>query len=83
MKTKFVKILFVAAATIGVGSCSSYTSEGGNKIITVSIEPQRWILERIVGDKFEVNTILSVGADPENFEPSLSDMKKLEQNTKE
>ena len=72
--------MFVAAATIGVGSCSSYTSEGGNKIITVSIEPQRWILERIVGDKFEVNTILSVGADPENFEPSLSDMKKLEQS---
>ncbi len=62
-----------------LGSCAS-SSQPEKPTITVSIEPQRWLLERIVGNKINVNTILATGADPEIFEPSFSSMKMLEQS---
>ena len=62
-----------------LGSCTS-SSQPQKATITVSIEPQRWMLERIVGDRINVNTILASNSDPENFEPSFSNMKMLEQS---
>lgn len=41
-------------------------------LLTVSIEPQRYLLERIAGDQWTVNTLLDKGADPESFNPSMS-----------
>jgi zinc transport system substrate-binding protein len=46
-------------------------------VLTVTIEPQRYFLERIVGDKFQVNTLVPPGSSPETFEPSPSAMIKL------
>lgn len=45
--------------------------------LTVSIEPQRYLLEKIVGDKWQVNTLLEKGADPENFDPSMPALRKV------
>ena len=47
-----------------------------DRTLTVSIEPQRYLLEQIAGDKWQVNTVLEKGADPENFDPPMSTMKK-------
>lgn len=47
------------------------------QVITVSIEPQRYLLERIVGDAAEVNSLLSSGDNPENFDPSMSTILSL------
>ncbi len=51
-------------------------NENKTQTLTVSIEPQRFLLEQIVGNKWDINTILAKGADPENFDPSMSTMKK-------
>lgn len=40
-------------------------------MLTVSVEPQRALLEEIVGDKFKVTTLLTTGANPETFEPTV------------
>lgn len=45
--------------------------------LAVSIEPQRYLLERIAGDKFNIVTMLPPDADPENYEPTLGLLKKL------
>jgi zinc transport system substrate-binding protein len=42
-----------------------------NQTLTVSVEPQRALLEKIVGDKFAVTTLLTNGANPETFEPTM------------
>lgn len=40
--------------------------------LTVSVEPQRYLLERIAGDDWEVKSLLEKGSDPESFDPSIS-----------
>ncbi len=49
-------------------------------VITVSIEPQRWLLEHIVGDHMQVRTLLDKGGNPESYEPTFSNMAELERS---
>ncbi|HUI32799.1 MAG: zinc ABC transporter substrate-binding protein [Dysgonamonadaceae bacterium] len=49
--------------------------------ITVSIEPQRYFVEQIVGDKFRVNTIVPAGTSPETYDPTPSQMIELGKST--
>lgn len=78
-----VMIALLAVLTVGCGSGSkeqkSNTTEEAikQKVITVSIEPQRYLLESIAGDDWQINCLLGKGADPENFDPTISDLKKL------
>lgn len=51
--------------------------ESRPKTLAVSIEPQRYLLERIVGEGWVVETMLSKGEDPESFDPTTADFKRL------
>ena len=42
--------------------------------IVVSIEPQRYFLEQIVKDKYEIETLIPVGVNPESYDPTPSQM---------
>lgn len=46
--------------------------------LTVSIQPQKYMLEQIVGDKWEVRCLLSNGANPESYDPSMTHLLNLE-----
>lgn len=70
--------LIIAAAGLMTGSCNHSATDAEKPIITVSIEPQRWLLERIVGDRMEVNCLMAHGGNPESYEPSFADLAKLE-----
>lgn len=76
-------IALLAVLTIGCGSGSTGQKDNTTevtvkqKVITVSIEPQRYLLESLTGDDWQINCLLSKGADPENFDPTISDLKKL------
>ncbi len=59
------------------GACSSKNRNEQNNVLTVTIEPQRYFLEQIVGDRFVVNTLVPVGVSPETFDPSPSVMINL------
>jgi zinc transport system substrate-binding protein len=59
--------LFLTFAAF-LAACSSKQSEA---TLTVSVEPQRALLEAIVGDRFKVITLLTSGANPETFEPTV------------
>lgn len=56
-------------------ACGSH--DGGN-VLVVSVEPQRAILEEIVGDRFEVVTVLTPGSNPETFEPTMATRKVID-----
>lgn len=45
--------------------------------LTVSIEPQKYFVEKIVRDKFDINVMVKAGSSPHNFEPKPSSMKSL------
>lgn len=62
-------------------SCSSASDSGNGKpILTVSIEPQRKMLEEIAGDSFEVVSILGAGINPETYEPSIRQRSAVDQS---
>ena len=46
-------------------------------VVTTSILPTAFFVERIGGNDIEVNSIVRANADPHSFEPKVSDMKKL------
>lgn len=70
------KIYFTLAMLLVLMSCN--VGQNSNpKTLTVTIEPQRYFLEQIVGDKFEVNTLVPPGASPETYEPSPMAMINL------
>lgn len=45
--------------------------------LTVSIAPQKYVLEKIVGDKFDINVMVNAGSSPHIYEPKTSQMVAL------
>ena len=70
-------VLMVTAGTLF--SCSSAKNDNANKI-TVSIEPLRYLTEQIVGDHFEVVTMVPKGSSPETYEPTARQMADLSES---
>lgn len=61
-------------------ACSSRkgsNDHGEKRVLTVTIEPQRYFLDHIVGDSFTVNTLVPVGTSPEAYEPAPSVMVNM------
>ena len=70
-------VLMVTAGTLF--SCSPAKNDNANKI-TVSIEPLRYLTEQIVGDRFEVVTMVPKGSSPETYEPTARQMADLSES---
>ena len=64
------KILFMFIALISLLNASKPE-------ISVSIVPQKYFLEKIVKDKFDINVMVKPGASPHSYEPKTSQMKSL------
>lgn len=47
------------------------------KMITVTIEPQRYFAEKIAGDKYTINSMVAAGLNPENYDPTPQQMVNL------
>ncbi len=53
--------------------------ENGTGIVAaVAIEPQRWILEQLAGDRVRTVVLMGRSADPENFDPPVSSLRAAE-----
>lgn len=76
MKYNISAILFLIIALTGCNQ--SKTNDV--RILSVTINPQKYFLEQIVGDKFEVNCIVPSGSNPESFDPAPSQMMILSQS---
>jgi putative adhesion protein len=65
MLSRFQFILFLLFPFF-LGSCRDVVDH--RPIVTVSIEPLRYFVEAIGGDRFQVNTLVPAGASPETYE---------------
>lgn len=77
-----IKIFFCLLSLIAIltQGCSNNGSSNDKKTITVSLEPQKYFLDKIVGDKIEVNCLLKSSSNPESYEPSMNDLLTLEKS---
>lgn len=73
-----VAMTLLLATVWGMVSCSS--GNRSERIIAVSIQPQRYLLEKIVGERFKVVCLLSQGSNPEAYEPSMTHLMNLEKS---
>lgn len=62
---------------IFVTGCTKKATTKNNNYISVSIEPQRFFAEKIVGNKFLVKSVVPAGSNPESFDPAPSEMMIL------
>ena len=78
----FVLLLSVMAITLtGFAVMTACSSRGHERpIVTVSIEPQKYILEQITGDRIDVRCLLGNGGNPENYDPTVTHLMNLEKS---
>lgn len=77
-KIKYLTALVVISACLCAIVLSCATKSTEKQSITVSIQPQKYMLEKITGDKWDIKCLLSNGANPEFYDPSLSHLINLE-----
>lgn len=78
MKLKLLLITLVSVCLLA--ACAGKNDDAKPKL-AVSVEPQKELLQQIVGDDYEIVTILPPAGDVESFEPSvqtLTDLQKAE-----
>lgn len=72
MRTILLLCLFALTA------CSGQPKKKENqRIITVTIEPQRYFAEAIAGDKFEIVSMVPKGSSPETYDPTPRQLTML------
>lgn len=74
---KYLFLFSFALLAFACGPGSSKGSREGERVLTVTIEPQRYFLDRIVGNAFTINTLVPVGTSPETYEPAPSVMVNM------
>ena len=74
-----MKTMLLLLAAIFLASCQPDPQEAPSNQIMVSILPQKYFVERIVGSRFEVHVMLSPAQCPETYEPTPQQMIRLQQ----
>lgn len=73
MHTSFKKTphyLLLLLTVCLVAACRSGEQKDERPVVTVSIEPLRWVAEQIGGDLITVQTLVPSGSNPETYEPT-------------
>lgn len=76
----YIGLLLIVAVLGVIGAGVSCTPVSTKPVLAVSIQPQRYFLEKLVGDKFDVLCMLAQGSNPETYEPSFNHLMNLEKS---
>lgn len=78
MKYSTLAILFA----LFTSSCVQQRSAESDKpVLTVSVLPQKYFVEALVGSKAEINIMVPPGASPASYEPSLAQLSLLDRSS--
>jgi zinc transport system substrate-binding protein len=80
MKTKFIFSTLIFAWLIILSACApdvSDNAENSALIVTVSVLPQKFFIERIGGEHVQVNVMVGPGESPHSYEPKARQMAAL------
>jgi zinc transport system substrate-binding protein len=61
-------------------SCSPAPNQSGKPVISVSILPQQYFVEQLAGNLVEINVLIPPGASPATYEPSISQLVRLDRS---
>ncbi|MDR0748606.1 MAG: zinc ABC transporter substrate-binding protein [Tannerellaceae bacterium] len=70
-----IKSAIVLIVLLSLSACNG--KQGDEKIISVTIEPQRYFAERIGGGRFTVHTVVPAGQSPETYDPTPRQMIRV------
>ncbi|MBN2349298.1 MAG: zinc ABC transporter substrate-binding protein [Bacteroidales bacterium] len=77
---KFRMLFWITGISIFIlPGCKNHTVHV-NEVITVSILPQKYFVEKIAGHKFEINVMIPPGASPATYDPLPGQLKNLSQS---
>lgn len=74
---KYLLFILLPTLLLACQTGSKKETSGQKAVLTVTIEPQRYFLEQIVGDAFKINTLVPPGTSPETYEPAPSVMVEM------
>lgn len=72
----FKTLIYYILILLIVG-CAEKKLPSEKPVITVSILPQKYFTEKIVGDRFDINVMIPPGASPANYDPTPKQMMNL------
>ena len=78
------QILYLIILCIFLAGCRGTQKkndhEGDKPMVSVTIEPFRYFVNQIAGDKVDVNVMVPAGSNPETYEPTPQQMMKLSES---
>ncbi|MDO9547245.1 MAG: zinc ABC transporter substrate-binding protein [Pelolinea sp.] len=80
MKTKILFLILTFAWFISLSACTSPVENDvsdNSRIITVSVLPEKYFVERIGGEHVQVNVMVGPGESPHSYEPKAKQMAAL------
>lgn len=75
---KYTGIYILLTALLLLTACGGKQADG--KVVTVTIEPQRFFAEKIAGDKFAIHCVVPSGQSPETYDPTPKQMVQIGQS---
>ena len=75
---KEFKVLISALFVLILMACGDKRAD--ERIVSVTIEPQRYFAEKIAGDKFKINCVVPAGQSPETYDPTPRQMVQIGQS---
>jgi len=73
----FVVLFGILTISESCGNRSGSSESGQKKTLSVSIPPQKYFIEQIAGDEFNINIMIPPGANPVTYDPSPGKMKEV------
>ncbi len=77
---KITAAIILLFAFIAISGCNRKPVKDKKPLITVSILPQKYFVGKIAGDRFDINVLIPSGASPETYEPTPSQIIRLEKS---
>lgn len=75
-----MKHLITILILLCLTACGSAPSTGKVPTLTVTLDPLRYFVEAIAGDKFQVECMVPKGSSPETYDPTPQQLVKLSQS---
>jgi zinc transport system substrate-binding protein len=72
-----VKPLVILIAIGVIAGCGKSSDNNEKPLITVSIIPQKYLLKKIAGDRYEINVMVPPGMSPATYDPSPRQLQQL------
>jgi len=76
MMKRYLNIVMLCLLTLSLAACSGKVKQNRETkpVLSVTIQPQCFFVEQIVGDKMQINCVVPAGQSPETYEPTPQEM---------